>query len=218
MVSISDPDVRGHVVWSSSASFTSECWTCSPPETFSTQRSRKLHYADALCGEADSGGRQAPQASSLTCKLSSAFCTRQRAIADCAMSLYKGKPVTYSCYNHSYYLDSETARKAHEAFDARLSYFATPASPKLSTSLIKLQSADCMTADADVLSAQKARLTILRRTLPSIALQLLGTACRSKNLPTRSSTASSLSPSLSLAGCGLFFYHDALVPLSLYAS
>ena len=69
--------------------------------------------------------------------------------------LYKGKPVTYACKTASDDRDSETTRKAQEAFDARLA--TAPASlTEAEAELTKLQSADGMTADADVLAAQKA--------------------------------------------------------------
>ena len=68
--------------------------------------------------------------------------------------LYKGKPVTYPCKNPSDDRDSETARKAQEAFDARVAD-RNASLTEAEDELKKLQSADGMTADADVLAGQK---------------------------------------------------------------
>jgi hypothetical protein len=69
--------------------------------------------------------------------------------------IWKGKPTTYACPNKADERDSETAQKVQEEFDARLAT-AQASLTEAETVLKKLQSADGMTADADVLAAQKA--------------------------------------------------------------
>jgi hypothetical protein len=69
--------------------------------------------------------------------------------------LYKGKPVTYACPNKADDRDSETARRAQEAFDARVAG-RNASLAEAEAELKKLQSADGLTAGDAVIAAEKA--------------------------------------------------------------